>query len=93
MFRALADLDDSDRRSFFYSFVGVANAVAVAEKMPLGDVETLPRALERTATVTSAAIEFLADQNDLSAVEILRRVGLKRLFRVGINLSPHPVDG
>jgi len=92
VFRALADLDGDERRGFFYSFVGVANAVAVAEKMPLGDAETLPRALERTATVVSAAIEFLADQNGLSAVEILRRVDIKRLFRVGINLSPHPVD-
>ena len=92
VFRALADLDGDERRGFFYSFVGVANAVAVAEKMPLGDAETLPQALERTATVASAAIEFLADQNGLSAVEILRRVDIKRLFRVGINLSPHPVD-
>lgn len=92
VFRALADLENSERRGFFYSFVGVANAVAVAENMPLGDSETLPRALERAATVTSAAIEFLAERNGLPAVEILRRVDLKRLFRVGINLSPHPIE-
>ena len=92
VFRALADLDTSERRGFFYSFVGVANAVAVAENMPLGDAETLPRALERAATVTSAALEFLAERNGRSAVEILRCMDLKRLFRVGINLSPHPID-
>ena len=44
-----AELADEDRAAFFYALLGLANAVAVADRMPLGDAESTPRAIERAA--------------------------------------------
>jgi hypothetical protein len=95
LFRAAAELDEDERQGFFYAFVGVANGVAIADRMPLGDAETLPRAIEIVAEVTSAAVEHLAAVHALSMPDVLRRVPLDRLFRVGAALGgrkPPPRD-
>lgn len=87
VFQAAAELDEQERRGFFYAFVGTANRVAVADRMPLGNAETLPKAIEATAAVVSQALEHLATQNSCSLTETLRRVSLERLFRVGASLA------
>ena len=87
VFQAAAALDEEERRGFFYAFVATANRVAVADRMPLGNAETLPDAIEAAAAVVSQGLDHLATRNGLSLTETLRRVSIERLFRVGANLG------
>ena len=87
LFRAAAELDGEERRGFFYSFIGMANRVAVTDRLPLGDAETLPKAIEEAATVISQGLEHVATRNACSLTDTLRRVSLERLFRVGASLA------
>ena len=73
LFRAAAELDENERRGFFYAFVGMANKVAVADRLPLGDAGTLPAAIETTAAVVSQGLEYVASHNQLGLAETLRR--------------------
>ena len=87
VFRALAALPEQERRSHLYAFLALANRVAVAERMPLGDAETIPRALERAAERVSAGLDHLVAARAVDPTEVLRRASLERLFRVGSTLS------
>ena len=87
VFQAAAELDEGERRGFFYAFVATANRVAVADRMPLGDADTLPRAIEVAAEVVSLGLEHVASRNGIGLTEALRRVSLERLFRVGASLG------
>jgi len=86
VFRAAAELGADERAAFLYGFLSLANAVAVADRMPLGDAASTPDALQRAAEIASAGLEFLAREHGLPEVEVLRRTPLPRLFRVGVNL-------
>ena len=88
IFRAIARLDDAERVAAFYAFVAVANKVAVADRMPLGDAESTPRAIEKAARFISDGLAHVAAENALDDSQVLREVTLERLFRVGANLSP-----
>lgn len=87
LFRAAARLDEDERRALLYALLAAANAVAVLDSFPLGDPESVPRAIERVAALASAGLEHLADVHVLDAVEVLRRVPLQRLVRVGRTLD------
>lgn len=94
VFRAAAELSEEERRGFFYAFVAIANKVAVADRMPLGDADTLPEAIGVAAAVVSQGLEHLATANGLGLADILQRVSLERLFRVGASLGgrrPPPI--
>lgn len=86
IFRAAAELDADSRSAFLYALLGLANAVAVADRMPLGDAESTPRAIERAAELASHGLEHLASVHGLDPTEVLRRAPLARLYRVGANL-------
>jgi len=88
IFRAVAELDASERRVFFHRFVTLANQVAVADGLSLGDAESIPSAIEKAAALASRALEHVARERGLSPVEVLRRLPLERLFRVGASLDP-----
>ncbi len=88
VFRAAAALADEARGSFFYRFVALANKVAVADGLPLGEPDSIPRAIEKAASITSTGLEHLAKANDTDPAEVLSRASLERLFRVGANLDP-----
>ncbi|MEE2677324.1 MAG: DUF6178 family protein [Myxococcota bacterium] len=88
VFRAMARLGEDERRSAFFSFVAVANEVAVADHMELSDSETTPRAIEKAARWIDRGLVYVAEENRLSHEEVLRRVSLQHLFRVGANLDP-----
>jgi hypothetical protein len=88
LFRAIAELDDDERRACFYALVALANRVAVADGLPLGDAESTPTAIAKAARFASLGLEFVATQRRLSTAETLRRASLTRLFRVGANLEP-----
>ena len=90
LFRAIAKLSEEERRACFYAFVALANRVAVADRMPLGDAEAIPDAIEKAAVVASRGLEHIAAERALDPTEVLRRVSLVRLFRVGVSLDrPH----
>jgi len=93
LFRAVAELGAEERRAFFYGFVAMANKVAVADRLPLGDAETLPNAIGKAAEVMSEGLDHIARATGRSEGEVLRRAGLERLYRVGASLDPartHP---
>jgi uncharacterized protein DUF6178 len=87
LFRAAAALDDDGRRRFFYAFLALANQVAVADRLPLGDAESIPRAIDKAARIASAGLDRLAERHARPAVDVLRRVPLVRLFRIGAHLD------
>lgn len=88
LFRTLARMDEAERRSALYAFIGLANKVAVADQLDLGDAESTPRAIEKAAAVASAGLELIATAHSLDATEVLRRITIERLFSVGANLDP-----
>lgn len=88
VFRAIANLDEEERTAAFYAFVAVANSVAVADRMPLSDTETTPDAIAKAARWIDRGIVHIAEAHTLEHVEVLRRVPLEHLFRVGANLDP-----
>ncbi|HEY5656697.1 MAG TPA: DUF6178 family protein [Myxococcota bacterium] len=88
VFRAIARLDGEERVAAFYALVAVANKVAVADQLPLGDAESTPRAIEKAARLISDGLAHVAAENALDDLQVLRKVTLERLFRVGANLSP-----
>jgi hypothetical protein len=88
LFRAIAALEDDERRTAFHALVALANKIAVADRMPLSDAESTPRAIEKAARFASGGLEFLARENGLDPIEVLRRAPLDHLFRVGANLDP-----
>lgn len=88
IFGAIARLDEHERRAAFFSFVSVANEVAVADHMELSDSETTPRAIEKAALWIDRGLAHLAAEHDLDHEAVLRRVSLQHLFRVGANLDP-----
>jgi len=88
LFRAIRELDAEQRSAVFYGLIGLANRVAVADRMELGDPESLPGAIDKATRFASEGLEFVARENGLSLVETLKRASLERLFRVGSNLDP-----
>ena len=99
IFRATRELDAGERSSVFYALIALANRVAVADRMELGDPDSLPLAIEKATRFASDGLEFIAQENGLSLEQTLRSVPIERLFRVGTNLDreaalpdPLPLD-
>jgi hypothetical protein len=88
LFRTLAQLDESERRSALYAFISLANKIAVADRMELSDAESTPIAIDKAADFASVGLEFISSELGLDATDVLRRVPLQRLFSVGANLEP-----
>lgn len=87
LFRAAAELDDAGRRRFFYAFLALANQVAVADRLSLGDAESIPKSIEKAAAIASLGLDELVRRHAVAATEILARVPLVRLFRIGTHLD------
>ena len=87
VFRAAAALGDEERRAFFFAFVALSNQVAIADRLPLGDAESTPCAIEKAASLASRGLEWLAKRHGSHAASMLRRVPVAHLFRVGANLE------
>jgi hypothetical protein len=87
LFRALAQLSPEERRPHAFAFMALANRVAMADELPLGDAESMPLALEKAARTASRGLEYVAQANGVALPEVLRRATLERLFRVGHQLD------
>ncbi len=88
LFRATRELEEGERSALFHALIGLANRVAVADRMALGDPDSLPRAIDKATRFASEGLVYVAEKNGVSLVAALRRAPLERLFRVGINLDP-----
>jgi hypothetical protein len=88
LFRAIAALEEEERRTAFHALVALANKIAVADRLPLSDAESTPRAIAKAARFASAGLELLAREQGMDPAAVLRRAPLDRLFRVGANLDP-----
>lgn len=88
IFRAIAELDDEERHAVFFAIVALANRIAVADRLPLGDAESTPKAIAKAARFASSGLAYLAREHGLRDAELVERVGVERLFRVGANLDP-----
>jgi hypothetical protein len=96
LFRATRELGAEQRSSVFYGLIALANRVAVADRMELGDPESLPKAIDKATRFASDGLEHIATETNLTLLETLRRVPIERLFRVGANLDreaalPEPI--
>ena len=60
----------------------------MADRLPLGDAESTPKAIAKAARLASAGLAYLADEHGLRDAELVRRVSVEHLFRVGANLDP-----
>jgi hypothetical protein len=87
LFRATRELDAKERNSVLYALIALANRVAVADRMELGDPESLPTAIDKATRLASDGLEFIAAENSLSLKKVMRTVPIERLFRVGTNLD------
>lgn len=97
LFRAIRELSVEERGAVFHALVSLANRIAVADRMELGDPESLPKAIDKATRYASEGLELVTRENGLSLEEGLRRVPLERLFRVGIHVDreaalPKPID-
>jgi hypothetical protein len=88
IFRAAGDLEGEDRRNFFYAFVALANKIAVADRMPLGDAETLPKAIAKAAEFASLGLEEVTNETGVAMSEVLQRASVDQLFRAGASIDP-----
>jgi hypothetical protein len=93
VFQAIADLEEEARRAAFHELVALANKVAVADRMDLADVASTPAAIEKAARWVSRGLEHVAGANAVGAAEVLRRLPMERLFRVGASLDPKTAKG
>jgi hypothetical protein len=87
LFASIAAMSDEERRPLMFAFLALANRVAVADELPLGDAESLPQAIAKAEQTASAGLAHLARENDVLPTEVLRRVTLERLFMVGRNVG------
>jgi hypothetical protein len=93
LFRAIGELGEEERRAAFYQLVALANKVAVADRMDLADAESTPAAVEKAAAWVSRGIEHVAAANGVGAADVLRRLAMERLFRIGASLDPEHAKG
>jgi hypothetical protein len=85
LFRGVAELEPREREGFFYAFVALANRVAVADRLDLSDAETLPSTIAKATEVASIGLTEVSGRTGLALADVLRRVPLERLFRIGVN--------
>jgi hypothetical protein len=90
LYRALAGLGDAERRPQLLAFLSLANRVAVADRLPLGDADSIPVAVEKAAELVSRGLEHVAAVRGMAVTDVLRRSTMLRLFRVGFTLSRAP---
>ncbi len=97
LFRATRELGAEERSAVFYALIALANRVAVADRIELGDSESLPKAIDKSTRYASDGLEHVAAEKGMSLADTLRRVPIERLFRVGVNLDrenalPRPLE-
>ena len=89
--RAIATLEGPELEAKRAAFLMLANRIALADELPLGEPETLEYAVEKAARGTSRGLEHLAEFHGRSLPDLVRLVSLERLFQIGHNIAPEPM--
>jgi len=86
--RALAELPP-DRASELLGYVlAVGNAVAIADRLPLAEPQSLEQALRKAITGIDRGLEALATARSQSPARVIDQTQPVDLFRVGVTLDP-----
>jgi len=93
LFRAIGELAEEERRAAFYRFIALANKVAVADRMDLADAASTPAAIAKAARWVSRGLEHVVDARGARPEDVLRRLDMEWLFRVGASLDPEMAKG
>ena len=67
--------------------LGVANAIAVADRLPLSDVESVPKALDKAVRGIEGGLRELARVRAQPLHDVLDRTRPQDLFRIGATLD------
>ena len=86
--RALGELAPDRARDIVGYVLGVANSIAVADRMRLSEADTAPRAFEKAVRGIDRGLRELAAARGAGAHELLERVLVVDLFRVAATLDP-----
>lgn len=87
LLRVINELPDNRRQEGLLRLVSLANHVAIADKLSLGDSETLPKAMKKAIDVAGKGLDYLSRLHSISQSDIIARAGLVHLFRIGNALS------
>ena len=85
---AMAGLAPERAAERFADILVVANALAVADELPLAEPESVSRSLEKAVRGIERGLVALAEAHDRPASDVLDRVPPTQLFRVGATLDP-----
>jgi hypothetical protein len=85
---ALGKLPPQRASDVFGYVLAVANAVAVADRLPLSAAESIPRAVEKAVRGIDRGLQELARVRRLPIEEILESTLPRDLFRIGATLDP-----
>ena len=89
--RAIATLEGAELEAKRAAFLVLANRIALADELPLGEPDTLEYAVEKAARGTSRGLEHLSEVHGRTLPDLVRLVSLERLFQIGHNIAPEPV--
>jgi hypothetical protein len=89
--QALAELPPARATDLLGYILGVANAVAVADRMRLSESESIPDALRKAVTGIDIGLRALAQARDETPAEVLDKTRPLDLFRLGATLEPDRV--
>ncbi len=85
---ALAGLPQDRAAEVFADVLGVANALAVADELPLAEPESVTRSLEKAIAGIEHALVALTEARARSTTDVLAHVAPAHLFRAGATLDP-----
>ena len=85
---ALAELSPEHAGDVLGYVLGVANAVAVADRLRLSESESIPDALRKAVAGIDVGLRALARARDETPAEVVERTRPLDLFRVGATLEP-----
>ena len=86
--RALAALSPERMDEVMRDVLGVANSLAVADKLPLAERETVERCVARAVQGIDRGLEETARARDLPLSAVLHAVPAIDLFRIGLGFQP-----
>ncbi len=85
---ALSELPSQVAADALGYVLGVANSIAVADKLQLSDPDSVPRALEKAVRGIDTGLRELARVRGLPPHEVLEQTAPLDLFRTGATLEP-----
>ncbi len=86
--RTLAELPPERAAEIFEAVLAVANALAVADKLPLADPDSVSASLRKALRGIERGLAEVARLRDRPLAEVLDGAPAKALFRVGAALDP-----